>query len=372
MPKPRAASKGQGEPAAARRLESRALDHRDAAIARADLVPGFCFSAEDDLLFALGYPHLCLLYEDDQDPVATAERLLLEAYPFRQVAFPRSAAARLARGIPGGTNFDFQSDGTARLNEKAKKAAACADPLTLEDVAAGVRSLVTIVDVSTDIVLYLYEAFFGTSDVLDIVTDVLTTTPTDVFFKRPPNAARWLDAIAIMLRRLPEARAAELRPRLLAWASGAPGNPVESGLAALRGEPLVAPPRPVVWAPRDLVSTARARASKQPWYTLPDPRLVFLGGEDVYRIEVELWPKYGAPYSPGEAQRLILERFGRIDSPRTVELVASMLAKSRAKPAALAWLQAHGSYAAPHLGELARSGGPLAAAASAALSKLPS
>jgi hypothetical protein len=120
------------------------------------------------------------------------------------------------------------------------------------------------------------------------------------------------------------------------------------------------------------VELARVRSARahEPWYSLPDPRLVFLGGEDVYRVELGLCTRFAAPYAASVAHRLILERFGRIRSPTTVSLVVTLATKSKAKKHALAWLEAHRDFAATHLDLLAAGTSPLAVAARALLPTL--
>lgn len=118
------------------------------------------------------------------------------------------------------------------------------------------------------------------------------------------------------------------------------------------------------------MARARRADAARPCYSLPDPRLVFLGGDPVYEVELALWPKYGAPYPPSKAHRLILERFGRIKSPHTVALVASMAEKAKAKKEAAAWLARHRAYAVPHLRSLASASTPFASACATALAVL--
>lgn len=385
MPKPARPSAPRS-----RTLESRSLEHGELAAASRERKPGFTFSERDDALFALGYPHVTLLYDDESAPEAAAERLLLEGYPYRDVEFPRDAIARVARALPGGPAVDIRADGTAALNEKGKRAVATGGPLTIDDLQGALAGMLAVPSPSTDFILLVHEAFLGPEAVVSAVIDALSSTPVEKFWRRPrdpqfqtpqeaflhnrTNAARWLDTTALMLLRLPTSRAAPLRARLVDWASAggldAQGR-AEAGVNALLGEPIVAPPRPVVAAPSSLVVSARRAAAKQPWSTLPDPRLVYLGGDEVYAIELELWAKYGPPYSKPAAHHLILQQFGKIRSTLTVDLALRMATKSSAKAAAQAWLVEHASFASARLKSLA-SGGEHADAARAVLAKLPS
>jgi hypothetical protein len=134
----------------------------------------------------------------------------------------------------------------------------------------------------------------------------------------------------------------------------------------------VQPPRLVVRAAADVVRRAR-QADREAWYSLPDPRLVFLGGDEVYEVELAHALRPAGPTPPAEAHLLALERFGRIRSPHSVALALDLAAHGRAKAraAARAWLTAHAAFAAPHLhaladGDSARAAGARAALAAAA------
>lgn len=143
------------------------------------------------------------------------------------------------------------------------------------------------------------------------------------------------------------------------------------GFDIVRGDQIVSPPRPVVQAEPELVQAARLADQAKSWYTIPDPRLVFLGGEEVYRIELGLWHLDHHLTPPGEAQRFILECLGRIQSPVTTELALYMTMRSKAKTQAKAWFLNHLDYARPILISLAKSSSRLAKGAAELLEKLP-
>ncbi len=331
-------------------------------------VLGFGLTAFDDDLFALGYPHLALLRPDGDDPVAEAKDLLLHGYPFRQVVFPRHAATALLRAHGGGAPTQLLPDGSAVLTESGLAAIHDMRPLDTDEARALLVVYVRDGKLSTDVFLCIIEALLGTAETLSMATDALEARDYTKFFARPPLSAACLDMLALMVDRLPPSDTAPHALRLRAWAERAAlPEPMrtELGLGALLGEPCVARPRVVVRAARDALVRARSLRAKEPWYTLPDPRLVFLGGDAVYEIELALWRKYGAPYSASDAHRLILERFGRIRSPLSVSLAVSMASRSPAKRVAQAWLIRHADFAAPHLAVLAEGDGPLAEAARA-------
>ncbi|MCC6647321.1 MAG: hypothetical protein IT374_17330 [Polyangiaceae bacterium] len=306
-------------------------------------VVGFGHTAMDDDLFALGYPHLALLFDDRRDPVVEATWMLLEGYPHRQVSFARQAATLFVRAQAGGGAVDLPG-GEPVLTTHAKRALASKGPLRVDELPELIGRMLGFVDPSTDVILYLFEALLGTVPTLEALVASLLGADRAFFFRRAPVSARWLDPIAMLLSRAPARAGDALRRRLISWADGAAiaaDQRARFGMATLEGASLVAPPRTVVHATAADVVAARRAGAANPWYTLPDPRLVYLGGDEVYRVELGLWRRYTDVYAASRAHALIVERFGRIRSACTVELMTDMAARSKAPDAARAWLAAH-------------------------------
>ncbi|MGB4773792.1 MAG: hypothetical protein WBP45_01350, partial [Daejeonella sp.] len=94
---------------------SRAFDHGLNAAGASQIKPGFCFTPEDDLAFALGFPHLKFLVDDEQDPRAMAEKLLLDGYPYQHASYGRETAVRLVRALflPVSTKLDSNGNAVA-------------------------------------------------------------------------------------------------------------------------------------------------------------------------------------------------------------------------------------------------------------------
>lgn len=128
----------------------------------------------------------------------------------------------------------------------------------------------------------------------------------------------------------------------------------------------VQPPMPVLRVPGERVRGART-ADPKPWYAVPAPRLVSLGGDVVYHVELANWSKYTHPLPAGAAHALIAERFSPIRSALTVELMPDLATRSRAKTAAKSWLKEHAAFAEPTLKRFVAENHPLAPAARAAL-----
>lgn len=401
-------------------LTTRALDHGEAASGAAAVRAGFCFTSHDDLAFALGFPHFKYLTSDTADPRAEAERLLIHGYPYQHVAYPRGAVERLLRALALPVAYDLTPDAVV-LRPEAVAALDRAEPMTKGEALTILSSVLArepCPPPSTPVILLLCEAMFGPDEVSSAILKALESLPTARWISHGHVLKDTIDTLALMSLRLTPSGSEQALSALRALQSkvleGAKQGfdaaaaerdlaaaPNTSDPAAYRAELLrrkvlkqhidlvrdgangcgfdvatqtdiVTPPRPVFRASAEAVKAARLKRKDEPWYSLPDPRLVFLGGDDVYRVERDLWSRAQTPTPPAEAQAIILERFGRIRSPVTVELALDMAAKSRAKAAAKAWLLAHLDDARPVLDGLAKGSSRLAKDAKDFLGKLPS
>ncbi len=362
---------GKTKKAKPQQLEGRVLS--GLPLVESARVPGFAFEPFDDDLFALGFPHLALLHDDEEDPVQAAEKLVVDGYPYREVVFPKRAAVGLLRAHSERKPRVLLPSGKAEVAERATAAIRNTAEFSLAEAAGLVSSFagLGIAAPALDTMLYLVESLVGTRETIELMLVATKQFPAANFFRASQFAATWVTTMAMMLERCPDA--APLREQACAWADSAGLDASQrafAGVGSLHGEARVEPPFAVVRASRDAVVGARRADAASPWYSLPDPRLVFLGGDAVYEIELSLWSKYGAPYSPAKAHRLILERFGRIKSPYTVALVSVMAEKSKAKKEAVAWLEQRRDYALEQLESLASSATPYAAACNAALKLL--
>lgn len=386
---------------------SRALEHGDRAAGAAYIKPGFCFDERDDLAFALGFPYLKYLSDDVVDPVAEAERLARDDYPHQQSTYPRGAALRLLRAefTPGAppTEPIEADEAAAMIADRVEK-----DPRPFGEMR-----------------YFLIEAFVGPDAVAAGLLRGLRNMPTARWVSHASLSRFGLDALCILsLRLAPEARDGvmselrELRARVLAEARAGfdPAaaksellispeqklgylygeNPegykaelrrrralqdridfvtrdgADAGFDAVVGMEIIAPPRPILNASAENVRRARVADAAESWYTIPDPRAVFVGGEEVYRVELSRWSAPTPPTPPGSAHRIILDRFGRIRSPLSVELALDMSLRSKAKTDARTWLSIHAEYARPILGQIAGGSSRLAKDAAAAIADLPS
>jgi hypothetical protein len=191
--------------------------------------------------------------------------------------------------------------------------------------------------------------------------------------------------LGYLLLRLPEAEAARARSRIealyRAWETGsnrfreAARDAIDVVLHGKEGAERSAykpddenistgQPLFVLDDPAWIVCTVRASGAPDESST-PDPRLTFLGGEEVLALEISWWKKYTQP----GAHAQLVEYFGKIKSPKILPWMLEMSATSKAKASAAAWFAAHADYAKEFLEETAGGKGASADWAKAILAK---
>lgn len=333
-----------------------ALRHDADAVGARHVRPGFCFAPADDLAFALGFPHFVRLatgHPDDADSLATAESILCNDSPYLRMTYPRDTARRLARALMVVHAIDrdpeeWRPTGEARI--------ALTSPLPLTEDEA--RELVVgafaapVAPDAGSVAVLLLEAFVGPDAIVEAAIEGIERGPRDAPRLAHPARVNMRDAIMMASLRLPEAaHERAIRQLRKAFVRLGAADRAACGLEPIHGhhakDPLIAlrgHGRPVVEAAPERIVEARL-AHAGPWSEVPDPRLVFLGGDEVYRAELACWSQYSSrPLE--EIHPLIIERFGPIRSPLTTELMTDMAARSAAPEEARAWLEEHADDAA--------------------------
>jgi len=350
-----------------RRVHSAALRHRGEAAGRQFLAEGFSFSAEQDLWFALGFPHLVLLDDEDErdrNPAAAA-RDLLERFTWSTWMPPRTTA-RMCRvwGVDGfvhqrrGAGRSFTQQGAAALEDESPLDPAEAETWTrrLFENPPGFAHM-------SRAQLFCTEALVGPEV---IVRGALAGMSgwTEASWLAPDGLrfSQMLD-LGMVLWRLPAKQHAKARKQLHQLRPAAPIEPVElhfppcahqglglalDGAAAakqltLRGlgalgvghySHAFGDPEWVFEALRGFGSPAGAD---------PDARRVFVAGERMFELELSWWARY---QTPGAAQTIV-QTYGAIRSPKTVDLMLSIFGKGKAKRAVKDWFVGHWDYAGP-------------------------
>jgi hypothetical protein len=338
-------------------VRSGALIHGQEARGAAGLKPGFSFSEQQDLAFALGWPSLRFVADglpDDDDPVAS----LRKWSSYSHVCVPAKVAACSVRD---------QADYFAAIaGRPAAWLPRAREPIDRDEARALVAECVDKhMAVGS---LFRLEALTTPDDVLSDICAALAD-------KLPQGDPEWSrlaapavhHAAAVMLRRLPEPPAQSVRANLAALAQigAAAGNhenmarafdvALDRGTASREIRWLIhgngAPGEVAAWVERMEIDEG----------TYPDARAAFLGGEPVIEIMRKRWREFKK-----DAREDLVEEYGWIRSEQTVLLMVDLVT-SNVKGLVKKWFIERGEYARPFLVDLEKQTGPTALQARGAL-----
>jgi len=366
-------------------LSTAAFTHGADAYGARYVKEGFGFDAQEDLEWALGWPHIKRLvggHPADKDPVANSLKMSRHG-----MDFPREVAARTVRLFkfaPASVEESYQW--TARAKEHIETAG----PISPAEVREIVRlQLANDKNVwwldAFPHALLLMEAFVGPVPVAEALVEALEATSPQVLAQSNGDRCRCFSVLGFLLLRAPGDASEALRSRMHAVfehvAKTLPGGltvrnrdaehndlPFRALDLVLNGKQGVlrsgANPASDEIAPRDLVfvqddpafvlERLRKVAQKTPW--APLARLVFLGGEEVLDLESVWWSKYAEPDKDTAQKSFVLE-YGRVRSSKILPILLAMTGTSKARKEAAAWFQAHAEFARPFLQKSASSDG---------------
>lgn len=338
------------------KLSTAALRHAGAASGARYVKPGFAVTSEMDLAFALGYPHLIYLVDShpaDDDPLGAGLAFIDEQGISARV-WPREIASRAAR------SFVFLPD----RDDDRREAFSHGGPVTEEEARDIIERWLDCNH--GDLLLLLLEALVGP----DIVCEAAITTMegygeeqwTSVDLTKAPYE------LGFLVMRLPSASSESARARLevllenvrrAGWQSKA-ARYLDCALHGIEGvERSAYRPDGKYISPTFLthvvdhpawVAKAVLAGGPPDESIYPDPRLSFLGGDEVLEAECSWWNKYTRPGS----HAIFVERFGHIRSEKLLPVFLEMTYKSKAKKEALAWFAAHADFARGFLERQAR------------------
>jgi hypothetical protein len=338
-----AAAKGKPKTTKATARSTHALDAGAKAFGAKLVREGFAASAEMDLAFALGFPHLRYVTDDaaDPDPKAAAQAAIDKYGHDARLVWPRASAIALIRASFGKA---FAVGGEPNADEGHAMAKARMDFGGVPDRFVASFSI------------QLLEALVGTTAVVDGMLEGLDARVK----KLPIDGSSWGEISArqlgYLLLRLPAADAERARKRLEAFI-----EPTKKGGDEDVGKTL------------DLVLHGRAGAERSGYKpdpkgplsafdlghiiddgkfvadqlvagkgpdvsSWPDARLAFLGGEPAIAYYEQYWPKFKNKGGHG----YIVATFGEIAPKRIRPIMEAMVTGSSAKKDASAWVQRNG------------------------------
>jgi hypothetical protein len=341
-----------------------ALAHGHDAAGASDLRPGFAFTTEDDLRFALGFPHFESLTDEVPSDPAEAVLDVYRNHLFECREWPRAVALRLVRAMcaPPRTIFD-PVRGTIAPDAKGRAILERSDPFTEAEASRLLREVTTMVGTTPGVlekIVLLCEALVGSEAVLSALIDVVQAWPDERWHAYDRVAYATTLLFAPLLLRIHRVGGEPQRRRLvtlfesiggrgLGRRSG-PGTPPvraldlvlharEGALRSVSPWPDRAELRWVRGAPEIVIE--RLRAMNGPGESIVDARLAFVGGDEALELERSWWSKYREPTGAGDAQRAFIATHGRIQSHKIAEIIVEMASRSRAKKQAVDWLLAH-------------------------------
>ncbi|MBA3394221.1 MAG: hypothetical protein H0T89_16355 [Deltaproteobacteria bacterium] len=314
---------------------------------------GFAYTAQDDRLFALGWPHARILdadHEDADDPMTPLEEMLEdeENRPYEQV-WPLEVARRFVRVL----GAREQRASTASLAAVAKRG----EPVTAAEARELVTNAVTRIGYNEgDLVehfVLLLEAMVGAEPVLEAAIDAFERLAPGAWASRNADAGEVLFELGFILLRAPGAIAVTYRRRLAdLWSrittGGRPESEQADALDAVvnnaEGATRAGGKARDMYAHVTGAPELLAKVVRESEY-IPDARFIFLGGEGVLAELARQWKDWDAA--------TFLADLGRIRGPGVVEIVRAMSVRSDAKPEAKAWLRDHAGGAIPAKSEAA-------------------
>lgn len=306
----------------------------DAAVGLRWKRSGFGFTDEDDRLWALGWPHLCVLVDGDvPDKQLTSWSAYWKAYSEGGPEVPRGMVARTLR-----TAMVAQS--------QAALLAAARDPSPLRDEEVAELYRLAVRSPRGTEIMTLFEALRGSAVVAYRVLEQLESESLEAWQRGPLEAfgAGPILMLHFLMLRSTRADADAIRGRIHALADrlGAAGLDVQMHRSYGSLRFVLAPEPQGHWlleyltpedAPRIRELLLPKLATMKPADRMPgDARWAFLGGEPI----IEAFARHAKGFDKEHAAYLVV-RMTRCAHPAVVELMTTVN-NARAKK----WLRAHG------------------------------
>jgi hypothetical protein len=337
---------------------TQALVHGQNAFGARFVRQGFGYTPDDDLRFALGWPHLIDLvpgHLEDDTPIESALVALTTDLNFFRIAWGPETALRTIRGLSlEGPGLLGAPEGRAQLGRT--------DPLSPGEVTKVVREKLSSPHPQhLHRLMLLSEALLGPDPVIEGAFAAMRTwRPTAEKPLIYHSGYRYaLEALGYLLLRIP----AEPRARYLAewqamresWGPEPAYSPITYATRAVLDPASVWTPTmndhslpAYLDAPAEVVAAWRLARRERSVGPIPCARMVFLGGDPVYEVSLAVWRKPPREYyfARGERARAMFEHFSPIRSPRTVALITQLASISPTAKVAKEWLARHAEDAA--------------------------
>lgn len=332
---------------------------------------GFCFDPAGDEAFALGWPHLRRITDEEVDAYKLAAQRLMDTDFDLAIHWPRALATALVHAWGVGQLFDL-APGSREFRTAAREALWNTAPPSRSQVDAYLaerllRSPMWASERATESFVLLLEALTRADWVAEAILGHLERMDQGELHEAAPQPAWITFQLGYLLLRVEEGAAEAMRRRMRA---------VLEGTAGVReGSELKLPPHPsharslalvldgaraadrstdkdVRWYTHAVgdAQAVRMRATINQGWSLPDARLVWIGGPEVLSTRlIQRWPQL----QPRD-QRWFFESIAPIKHPEVVALVAALLKSGTGvRGKALEWLLQRKAWAGPILAGLA-------------------
>ncbi len=335
-------------------LTGRAFEHGMKAYGAQYVKPGLTTSAEADVAIALGWPTVRTL-----DPPTGWQGDVLEdkiLKPTDGTGYPADMAARRVRALAV-----LQVLGVGQVSPETIEAMQDNTPFTEKTAAKFIVDLFKRGDMrgSQRDILFLLEALVGPDAVLLAIADAFDAADVKTLNASGHDLAQWGTCAGFILLRASQKVGAAVRRRFDAVIArgmkklkGADdlleGDCVTEALDHSVNGHKSSPASHehelyhlILWSeatPAELVAELK-KVEVNSWSLVAEPRLVLIGGDEVFDYYVKRWTLI----KEAARQRELVERFGLFTSPRVLPLMKELAAKSKAAKTATAWLAARGT-----------------------------
>lgn len=347
---------------------------------------GFCFEPVHDELFALGWPHIRMLTDVSVEPYKLALYHLMQTDFDLRLTWPRSLALALVRAWGIGRLYDI-SPGQREIREEVKEALWNLEPLGADEVTALIQTRMEttplwVGDRATESFVLLAEALTSSETIATAIVGALERMSPEELIDMKPMPALITYQLGYLFLRLPKATFESLQTRLrtvlhhtadLAPGSGTrlPQTPchARSMMLVLRNATAAhaTTDHDLRWYTHsDDPVPVRMRASINRGFTLPDARLVWIGGPRI------LESRFGSWYRKLDStdQKWFLEQMGPVKAVELIPIMLSLAAESTVRPHARNWLLANKDFCMPVVERLASVSNPHASDAKLFLASL--
>lgn len=335
---------------------------------------GFCFDPVHDQLFALGWPHLRILTDVHVEPYKPALYHLMQTEFDLRLKWPRSLALALVRAWGIGRLYDI-SPGMREIREEAQEALWNLEPLGDAEVRSLIQTRMEttplwVGDRATESFVLLAEALTSPKVIASAIVDALEGMDRTLLFDMMPMPACVTYQLGYLFLRMPKATSDKLRARvqdvLYGTANLAPGSDerlpqapchARAMMLVLQGAEAAnsTTDHDLRWYTHAVDPVAiRMRANINRSFTLPDARLVWIGGPSILESRFGTWYKK----LDSTDQRWFLEQMGPIKAAEVVPLMLALNAESTVRAHARNWLLDHRDFAMPIIERLASQHNP--------------